>query len=76
MANINSHNPAQATKTKTMKMYMLTVYGTPGKFDGYSQCFKSSKKAGKAFARTIAAKTESALTLYIGNNAEWEITNY
>ena len=76
MANINSHNPAQATKTKTMKMYMLSVFGTPGKFDGYSQWFKSSKKAGKAFARTIAAKVESSLTLYIGNNAEWEITNY
>lgn len=59
-----------------MKMYMLTVFGTPGKFDGYSQLFKSSKKAGKAFARTIAAKVESSLTLYIGNNAEWEITNY
>lgn len=59
-----------------MKQYMLHVFGTPGKFDGYSQLFTSSKKAGKAFAKTIAANVESALTLYVGNNAEWEITNY
>lgn len=59
-----------------MKRYMLTVFGSPGKFDSYSQMFKSSKKAGKAFAKTIAANVESALILYVDNNAEWEITNY
>lgn len=59
-----------------MKQYMLTVFGTPGKFEGYSQMFKSSKKAGKAFAKTIAANLESALILYVDNNAKWEIANY
>lgn len=59
-----------------MEQYILTVFGTPGKFNGYSQLFRDSRKAGKAFAKTIAANKESALTLYVDNNAEWEITNY
>ena len=38
--------------------------------------FTNSKKAGKAFAKTIATGTKSALTIYTGNIAEMEITNY
>lgn len=59
-----------------MTQYMLTVYGTPGKFNGYSQMFKNSRKAGKAFAKTIATGVNSSLTQYIGNRAEWEITHH
>mgnify|MGYP006932715335 FL=1 len=59
-----------------MKRYILHVPGTLGKFDGYCRMFTNSKKAGKAFAKTIATGTKSALTIYTGNIAEMEITNY
>lgn len=59
-----------------MKQFILHVYGTPGKYNGYSHLYKDSKKAGKAFAKTIAAGVNSSLTQYIGNSAEWEIANY
>lgn len=58
-----------------MKQYMLTVFGTPGKFDGYSQMFKDSKKAGKAFARTIANNRKSSLIEFVGNCPTFEINN-
>ncbi len=58
-----------------MKIYLISVYGTPGKFDGYCQMFTNSKKAGKAFAKIIATNRKASLIEYRGNCPTFELCN-